>query len=154
MNLLEPPLEPVQLGPIDGAVSPARVADSVQRDQAHDPHVVHVVRESIVHVLGRETVPTAAYMRVDELAPRDRPALLVRRHLDCFTRHELLGMIGEGLHRVLGIQALRRPDRFAPSCHRRLERACDDADPLAHLLVIAVATQPRNTETLRCEWLY
>ena len=154
MNLFEAALEPVNLGRIDGAVGAARVAHRVQRDETHDPGVVDVVRESIVHVLRGETMPATAHMRVEELASRDGAALRVGRHLDRFTGHELLGMVGESFQRVRGVQSLRWRDGLAAGRHRRLERGCHEADPLAYLFVVAVATQPRNAKTLRGEWLY
>ena len=144
VNLFESLLEPVQLGRSDGSIGSAGIAHGVQRDEADDPRVMHVVRELVVDVPWAEAMAAAAHMRVDELASRDRTSLGVRRHLDRLTRHERLWIVGEGFHGAVGIQAGWRADRFAARCHRRFQSGRDDANPLAHLLVVAVATEPGN----------
>ena len=113
MDLLEPSLQPVQLGRVDASVRAARVANRVQRDEANDAFVMRVVRSALARVAVREAMGAAPHMSVDKLGARDRSPLWIGLHVDGGPVRESLRMVDEGLDRPVRIQARRRLDRLA-----------------------------------------
>src|SRR6266568_3425639 len=89
--------------------------------------------------------------RVDELRPGDRPALRIGSDLALGAWQESLRRVDEGLDRRVRVDTGRHVDGFARAGHRGHERGSDDADALAHLLMVAVAPKPRNRQARRLE---
>src|SRR5438105_887694 len=148
MDLLQPSLEPVQLLGVDASVRTTGIAYGVERDVAHRALVMRVVR------IGGEAVPATANVRVDELGTRYGPALGVGGDFDRGTGEKLLGVLRETFHHAVRIEAGRRLDRLARPRHRTSQHLGDDADPLAHLFVVAVAAKPRDADAFRPKGLH
>src|ERR1700694_5049472 len=104
MDLLEPALEPVQLLRVDCAVSAARIADGVEGDEADAAGIVGVVRETLVAALHSEAMTAAPEVRGIDRAPRGRPGCGGGRPNAGPPRHELLGVVGEGVHDAVAVE--------------------------------------------------
>src|SRR2546425_11813069 len=148
MDLLELALQPVQLRGVNASVRATRIAHGVERDVAHSALVMRVVR------VGGEAVPAVTEVRVDELGPRDGPALGVGGDLHRDTGEKLPGWLHETFDHTVRFQAGRRLDRLARPGHRASEHLGHDTDPLADLFVVAVAAEPRDAYAIRPKGLH